>query len=158
MSLEIERKFLVNKKKWDTVDKSKKHFIRQAYLMNENNKTVRVRVEDDRAFLTLKGPTAGFTGREYEYEIPLTDAIELLNDFAESEISKYRYIIEYKKKKWEVDVFQQDNDGLIIAEIEMETETEKFEIPDWIEKEVTHDERYYNSNLIVQPYKNWKDV
>ncbi|WP_315822670.1 CYTH domain-containing protein [Paraflavitalea speifideaquila] len=105
--------------------------------------------------LTIKGLSVGASRLEYEYEIPGNEANELLDNFSISELSKIRYNIVYKNKTWEVDEFLSDNAGLLIAEIELEQEDEYFECPDWVGKEVTEDAKYYNSNLAIDPYKNW---
>jgi adenylate cyclase len=156
MGQEIERKFLVDIDKWRQLDKPKGEHYRQGYLVSEPNKTIRVRQTNEKGFLTIKGITIGATRPEYEYEIPINDAKELLEHFSISELSKIRYKINFDNKTWEIDEFLGDNDGLIIAEIELTSEDEKFLIPEWVEIEVTEQEKYYNSNLTVEPYKNWK--
>jgi CYTH domain-containing protein len=115
-----------------------------------------VRLTETKGFLTIKGISAGATRLEYEYEIPAIEAQELLDHFCISELSKIRYNIEFKNRIWEVDEFLGDNAGLFIAEIELKSEEEVFELPEWITTEVTEDEKYYNSNLTINPYKNWK--
>jgi len=155
MKYEIERKFLVHKDKWSKAEKPEGKIIRQGYILTDPRKTMRIRVISDNAFLTIKGLTNGIKRPEYEYEIPLNDANDLLDEFSESEITKIRYDIFYDNKKWEVDEFHGDNEGLMFAEIELISEDEIFSTPDWIGKEVTGDERYYNSNLSVNPFKNW---
>ncbi|MDH7460692.1 CYTH domain-containing protein [Chitinophagaceae bacterium 26-R-25] len=156
MPLEIERKYLVDHKKWNALDKPAGKFYRQGYLSTDENKTVRIRVADSEAYLTIKGKSTGATRQEFEYEIPLTDAQQMLDSLSESELSKTRYRVHYKGKLWEVDVFHDANDGLIVAEIELKSEDEQFELPDWVLQEVTDDARYYNSNLTLNPFKNWK--
>jgi len=156
MPLEIERKYLVDHQKWNALDKPAGKFYRQGYLSTDANKTIRIRVTDAEAYLTIKGKSTGATRQEFEYEIPLTDAEQMLNSLSESELSKTRYEIHYEGKLWEVDVFYDANDGLIVAEIELESEDEKFELPDWVLQEVTDDAKYYNSNLTLNPFKNWK--
>ena len=155
MGQEIERKFLVNLSKWQQLVKPKGNHLRQGYLLTDPNKTIRVRQTSDKGFLTIKGLSVGATRPEYEYEIPINETIELLDNFSVSELSKIRYIILFGDKIWEVDEFLGDNLGLIVAEIELESEDETFEIPDWIDKEVTDQEKYYNSNLTLDPFKNW---
>lgn len=155
MAIEIERKYLVNKEKWESVNKKERQFYRQGYLITDINKTIRVRYNDNQGFLTIKGNMVGISRLEYEYEIPKSDAIQLLQNFAVSILAKVRYRIEYKNKIWEVDEFLEDNLGLIIAEIELKNEEEHFEIPDWVGLEVTGNKKYYNSFLSVNPYKNW---
>ena len=156
MAKEIERKFLIDLKKWGEVEKPPGHHYRQGYLLTDPQKTIRVRLTDAGAFLTIKGISVGATRLEYEYEIPAADAKELLDNFSISELSKIRYEIEYKNKLWEVDEFLGDNAGLFVAEIELTDENEIFERPDWVTKEVTGEEKYYNANLTVNPYKNWR--
>lgn len=156
MPLEIERKFLVDHSKWNALVKPKGKIIRQGYITDDDTKTIRVRVIDQVAYITIKGRNSGATRGEFEYAIPLNDANEILNTLSQKEISKTRYEIIYYNKVWEVDVFAGDNKGLIVAEIELEREEEKFRMPDWVTKEVTEDPRYYNSNLATTPFKIWK--
>lgn len=158
MGQEIERKFLVDIDKWKQLDKPKGELYRQGYLVSEPNKTIRVRQTNEKGFLTIKGITIGVTRPEYEYEIPIYDAKELLEHFSISELSKIRYKINFDNKTWEIDEFLGDNDGLIVAEIELTSEDEKFLIPEWVDIEVTEQEKYYNSNLTVEPYKNWEKL
>jgi CYTH domain-containing protein len=155
MALEIERKYLLHQDKWDEFRKPEGQLYRQGYILKDTNKTIRVRVTDTTAYLTIKGGSTGITRTEFEYEIPKGEGIELLDKFAVSELSKIRYKILYAGKLWEVDVFSGDNAGLIVAEIELNSEDESFELPEWIGEEVTGDNRYYNSNLSVNPFKNW---
>lgn len=156
MGKEIERKYLVDHKEWQKMQKPKGEFYRQGYLLTDPCKTIRVRQTKDKGFLTIKGISVGATRPEYEYEIPFEDAKELLDKFSISELTKTRYKIIFENKVWEVDEFSGDNMGLIVAEIELTTEDENFLIPAWIDKEVTGQEKYYNSNLSLEPYKNWK--
>lgn len=155
MGIEIERKFLVDRKKWETVERSAGTLYRQGYLSNGDDPTIRVRVADTKAFLTLKGPTIGIARKEFEYEIPVADAIEMLDSFALSEVKKTRHRIYHDNKLWEVDEFSGANAGLILAEIELQHEDEIFTLPDWVTEEVSGDIRYFNSNLSVNPYNTW---
>ena len=155
MGKEIERKFLIDQQKWDNLAKPPGKLFRQGYLLTDKDKTIRVRATQSKGFLTVKGQTIGATRLEFEYEIPLNEAIELLDNFSQSELSKTRYEIAFEDKLWEVDVFLGQNEGLIVAEIELESEDETFNLPDWISKEVTEEEKYYNANLTVNPFKNW---
>ncbi|MFT4015462.1 MAG: CYTH domain-containing protein [Agriterribacter sp.] len=155
MPLEIERKFLINHNKWNTLPKPQGKLYRQGYLLNDIHKTIRVRLSNENGFITIKGKTTGATRSEFEYNIPLTDAKQLLDNFSNNEISKTRYNISYRSKLWEIDVFHGENEGLIVAEIELQSEGEPFDIPDWVTEEVTHDPRYYNANLAVLPFKRW---
>lgn len=158
MAIEIERKFLVNKEKWNTVVKQEKSLFRQGYIVSDPEKTIRVRLTDTDAFLTIKGLTIGSSRPEFEYNIPQEDARHLLDNFCNSEISKIRYFIPHENKLWEVDQFLGQNEGLIVAEIELQSEDESFSLPDWVDKEVTVDKRYSNSNLAINPFKNWNQA
>lgn len=155
MGIEIERKFLVDHKKWGEVAKPTGTYYRQGYVMNEPDRILRVRVAGAKAFITIKGGNSGISRKEFEYEIPVTDGIELLDNFAISEVEKTRYCLHFAGKLWEIDEFHGDNSGLITAEIELQQEDETFELPAWIAAEVSTDARYYNSNLSVKPFKNW---
>ena len=155
MAIEIERKFLVDKNKWEAFEKDKKYLIKQGYILTDPDKTIRIRKTDAKSYLTIKGLNTGARRTEYEHEIPAGDAEELIDEFSESQIIKTRYIINFRNKIWEVDEFIGDNEGLIIAEIELSDENEKFELPAWIGKEVTGEEKYYNSKLSENPYRNW---
>ena len=156
MGIEIERKFLMNPEKWEQLEKPVGEFYRQGYLLTDPTKTIRVRQTSEQGFLTIKGISVGATRKEYEYEIPLEEAKELLDQFSVAELSKIRYKISIGNHVWEVDEFSGKNAGLIVAEIELTSEDEDFEIPDWIGREVTGAEKYYNSNLVTEPYENWK--
>lgn len=156
MGLEIGRKYLVDHQKWQQIDKPKGQLYRQGYLLTDPNKTIRVRQTTEKGFLTIKGLSIGASRPEYEYEIPFDEAKELLDNFSISELSKIRYKIIFEKKVWEVDEFLGENIGLIVAEIELKSEDEEFGIPEWVAKEVTGQEKYYNSNLTLRPYKDWK--
>lgn len=156
MGIEIERKFLMNSEKWELLEKPAGEFYRQGYLLTEPTKTIRVRQTSEQGFLTIKGISFGATRKEFEYEIPLEEARELLDHFAVAELSKIRYKISIGNHVWEVDEFLGKNEGLIVAEIELTSEDEHFEIPDWIGREVTGEEKYYNSNLVLKPYETWK--
>lgn len=155
MGLEIERKFLVDHEKWERTGKPEGTHYRQGYMLNDGQRTIRVRVSDKNAFLNLKSKMSQVSRKEYEYEVPLQDGIEILNAFTTRGTEKIRYRIPFAGKIWEVDVFSGDNDGLIVAEIEFKTEDEQFEKPDWITDEVTYDGRYTNAALSTHPYKDW---
>nr|WP_276900791.1 CYTH domain-containing protein [Pedobacter kyonggii] len=155
MGKEIERKFLIDQLKWDDLSKPEGKLFRQGYLLTDKDKTIRVRATETKGFLTIKGQTIGATRMEYEYEIPVAEATELLDNFSLSELSKTRYEIPFSGKLWEIDVFLGDNKGLTVAEIELDSEDEIFDIPDWVSREVTEEEKYYNSNLTVNPFKDW---
>jgi len=146
--MEIERKFLIHQAIWDAIIKPSPKKIVQAYLVNTPEKTIRVRIKVDKGFITIKGPTKGISRSEFEYEIPLSDAEELIHQFAEKVIDKDRYEINFAGKLWEVDVFHGKLEGLVIAEIELESEDEVFSTPEWIAEEVSHDVEYFNARLV----------
>ena len=156
MNIEIERKFLVNKEKWNKTSKDEGILIEQGYISKDPAKTVRVRLTKNKGFLTIKGPSVGASRKEFEYSIPASDAERMLKDICGSLVRKKRYKITHKEKLWEVDEFLDDNAGLIIAEIELSDEHEKFDLPAWIGKEVTYIKRYSNLNLSLSPYRKWK--
>jgi CYTH domain-containing protein len=155
MGTEIERKFLVDHEKWDRLNKPVGTHYRQGYLLNNSSQTIRVRISDKQGFLNLKSKVSQVSRKEYEYEIPLADGIEILNAFTKNGTEKTRYRISFAGKTWEVDVFLGDNSGLIFAEIELKSETEEFEKPDWVTNEVTDDGRYTNASLSTHPFKDW---
>ncbi len=155
MALEIERKFLLKNESWRNECEKGKKFI-QGYLTGSESASVRVRLEDDDAFLNIKSLTLGIIRTEYEYAIPKYDALEMLDNLCDKPlISKTRYNVNFNNKKWEIDVFEGENAGLVVAEIELESKDEKFELPDFIAEEVSDDPRYYNVNLIDHPYIKW---
>lgn len=157
MPIEIERKFLVKNTDWKKEAKQSKVF-RQGYLCNDPTKTVRVRIAGDAAFISVKGSSQYISRVEFEYPIPPEDAAYMLNHLCQGPlIEKTRYYVPYKGFVWEIDVFEGDNSGLIIAEVELTDENREIPLPDWAGKEVTGDERYYNANLVHNPYKNWKE-
>ncbi len=155
MALEIERKFLVKNELWrdDVVSNTR---LQQGYLANQKNASVRIRTGNGKAFLNIKSVTVGIRRLEFEYEIPLDDATEMLQQIAEQPfIDKTRYIVRCGKHEWELDVFEGENRGLVVAELELESEDELFELPDWAGNEVSDDTRYYNVNLIKHPFSQW---
>lgn len=155
MATEIERKFLVTSDAYKA--EGKRSYFRQGYLNTEAERTIRVRIADEKAYLTIKGKNKGISRAEFEYEIPEADAEQMLNTLAlPTIIEKYRYRIEYEGKTWEVDEFLGDNAGLVLAEIELESESESFLLPAWLGQEVSEDARYFNSMLSQNPYINWK--
>lgn len=154
MAIEIERKFLVKNNIWRSLATG--CLYRQGYLPSQNLTTIRVRTVGDQGYLTIKGKNTGMSRLEFEYEIPLTDANELLENLCQTPlIEKYRYCIAWGNHTWEVDEFLGQNQGLIVAEVELKHETEAIAIPDWIGQEVTGDRRYYNVNLAKIPYSQW---
>ena len=154
MAKEIERKFLVDKDKWKNEGKQLK--MKQAYLMIDGHKVVRVRIANDKAYLTIKGNLVGITRDEFEYEVPVNDAIQMMNLRVGAIVEKTRHIVTFNGKTWEIDVFEGENSGLIIAEIELNNEEEPFEKPDWVLNEVSMDDRYFNFNLSKNPYSRWQ--
>lgn len=156
MGIEIERKFLLKGEGWRGLGQPT--LMRQGYLVADPVRTVRVRIEGERAVITIKSKSTGASRGEWEYEIPVPDAAELLERLCEQPlVEKVRHRIEHAGHTWEVDEFQGENAGLVVAEIELGSEDEAFDIPDWIGREVTSDPRYYNSSLIRLPYSKWKD-
>lgn len=153
MGQEIERKFLVDIQKWEC--KGKKVFIQQSYLSDDPARTVRVRISGDKAILTIKGETEGISRKEFNYQIEVADAIELMKLTKGKPIEKFRYNINHKGKLWEVDEFLGENKGLFLAEIELDSEDENFERPPWIGKEVSEDKRYFNSYISQNPFNRW---
>lgn len=155
MGTEIERKFLVNGQKWEALNKPHPQLYRQGYFTTNPGKSIRIRNSGEHSYLTIKSEPAHLSRSEFEYEIPAKDALELLDHFCDAELEKYRYIIIHHNKKWEVDVFLKDNKGLIMAEIEIDTPDEAFDLPSWIEEEVTGDGKYYNASLVTNPFITW---
>ena len=154
MNQEIERKYLLKNDDWKTLVTSS-FAIKQGYLNSDKHRTVRVRVKGDQGYLTIKGKNVGATRPEYEYAIPLQDAIDMLLLCEQPIIEKTRHIVIIEKHTWEIDIFEGTNAGLQVAEIELNSEDEHFTIPTWAGDEVTNDARYYNSSLISQPYSSW---
>lgn len=156
MGTEIERKFLVQGEAWRSLAEGV--LYRQGYLSREVNRTVRVRVAGDRGYLTIKGASNGISRAEYEYAIPLLDAAELLDTLCQRPlIEKKRYRIPWGNVIWEVDEFFGENQGLILAEVELSHADQALELPDWIGAEVSHDPRYFNANLVKYPFQRWQD-
>ena len=156
MGIEIERKFLVQTL---PSPRPRPQKIRQGYISDHPRRVVRIRTIDDRAYLTIKGKTSHTTRPEYEYPIPLDDARQMLDSICLSPlVEKERYTIDYRGFSWVVDRFSGENQGLILAEIELETEEQPFPFPPWIGREVSQDPRYFNSNLIAAPYCTWSTL
>jgi adenylate cyclase len=154
MALEIERKFLVENEEWKN-QISESFEIAQGYLNSAIDRNVRVRIKGESAFLTIKGKTTSLTRTEFEYEIPLEDGLQLIELCEKPIIKKTRHIILQDQHTWELDVFELENEGLIVAEIELNSEEEKFTAPTWLGKEVSDDTRYFNSALIKLPFNKW---
>jgi adenylate cyclase len=155
MAQEIERKFLVNGD--FKSDSSAATRITQGYLSSVPERTVRVRIKGDKGFLTIKGigSASGASRYEWEKEITVNEVEELLKICEAGVIDKTRYLVKFGNHTYEVDEFYGENEGLVVAEIELEAEDESFEKPEWLGKEVTGDKRFYNSMLMKNPYKNW---
>ncbi len=155
MGTEIERKFLVSGDAWRGLGPAVE--IRQGYLAREEKCVVRVRVSGERAWLTVKGRVRGISRPEYEVEVPLEEGREMLETLCCGPImEKRRTRVDCGGVVWEVDEFTGENAGLVVAEVELESADQKIECPAWIGAEVTGDPRYYNSNLMVNPYRNWR--
>jgi adenylate cyclase len=154
MVKEIERKFLVKGDAWRAIAKGT--IYRQGYLNSAKERTVRIRVADAKAFITIKGPTVGATRSEYEYEIPFDEGNAMLETLAEKPlIEKTRYRIPVGNLTWEIDEFLGENAGLIVAEVELKSEDQTFDKPLWVGDEVTNDPRYFNANLVKNPFTRW---
>jgi CYTH domain-containing protein len=154
MGTEIERKFLVTGDGWR---QGAGVAYAQGYLNRDPQRTVRVRIAGDRAFLTVKGASRGATRAEFEYEIPLEDASKLMELSDGPVVTKRRRVIEHAGSTWEVDEFEGENAGLVVAELELESENQAYAKPDWLGREVTDDPRYYNSSLAANPYHRWRE-
>lgn len=155
MPIEIERKFLLANNNWREAVKTSFR-IRQGYMGEVGKASIRIRIQGEQANINVKSATLSMRRMEYEYAIPLNEAQEMLEQLCEHpQVNKTRYIVEQGKHKWEIDEFYGENEGLLVAEIELSDEAEVFAKPEWIGEEVTEDPRYYNVNLIKHPYKNW---
>jgi len=151
---EIERKYLVKLDAW--VPQGEGIHFKQGYLNSQKERVVRVRIEGTRAKLTIKGITTGVTRSEFEYSIPVEDAALLLDNLCEQPlIDKHRHKEVHSGKTWEIDVFHGLNEGLVVAEIELASEDEAITLPAWVGPEVSSDPRYFNSNLLKNPYNTW---
>ena len=156
MGIEIERKFLVANESWRELA-NEGTLYRQGYLIGAKQASVRVRIEGEQAFLNIKSMTLGVTRQEYQYSIPLDEAIQLLDTLCEKPlIEKTRYKLHYAGQEWEIDVFAGENAGLIVAEVELESEQQHIDLPPWVGVEVSTDPRYYNVNLVKHPYTTWQ--
>lgn len=155
MAKEIERKYLVKPGAWTPRDAGT-HF-KQGYLNSQKERVVRVRIEGDEAKLTIKGLTTGVSRSEFQYPLPLADAEILLDQLCEQPlIDKHRHLEEHHGLTWEIDVFHGDNEGLVVAEVELPAESVSPVLPPWAGEEVSSDPRYFNSNLLKNPYGNWR--
>lgn len=155
MATEIERKFLLKDSSWKALADEGTQYC-QGYLVGGDKSSVRVRIQGEKAYLNIKSATIDITRQEYEYEIPLDEANEMLETLCEQPlITKIRYHLKNENHLWEIDVFEGDNQGLIVAEIELSDKDEIFTKPNWLDKEVSDDERYYNVCLVKHPFKDW---
>jgi adenylate cyclase len=155
MGKEIERKFLVKNDSFKKLAEAE--VLQQGFLSVNKNRVVRVRISRGKAWLTIKGITKGSVRHEFEYDIPIKDAQFMINNFCKKPvIIKKRYRIQHGELYWEVDEFLNDNQGLVIAEIELNTEDQDFDKPDWVGEEVTENKKYYNAYLIKHPYSTWE--
>lgn len=155
MADEIERKFLVRNKDW-RLDVIKQSRIKQGYIAVNNQCAVRVRITDTEALLSIKSSGLAISRKEYEYLIPVEDALEMMERFCPRHyVQKTRHYVRCQHKVWEVDVFEGLNQGLVVAEIELESESEAIALPDWVGQEVSGEARYLNNNLAVEPFQAW---
>lgn len=156
MAIEIERKFLLKEGEWPVPAGDTGISILQGYLTDDKDKIVRVRLYGEKGFLTVKSGMTGISRQEFEFEIPVSEARAILLGMCSSVIEKVRYEVMSGGKLWEIDVFDGDNKGLIVAELELDSESEEFFLPEWAGEEVTKDPRYHNSALAVHPFRKWK--
>ena len=155
MATEIERKFLLKDSSWKNLASEGTQYT-QGYLVGSKHASVRVRIQGKRAFLNIKSATIDITRQEFEYEIPLAEASEMLFTLCEKPlIDKTRYLLKNENHVWEIDVFSGENEGLIVAEIELNDKDESFDKPGWLGAEVSDDARYYNVSLVKHPFKDW---
>ena len=155
MAFEIERKFLVDANKWTTTGQGTR--LVQAYLGLDPFPIVRIRISGEKAFLTIKGPSKTISRPEFEYEVALNDAQEMLKLAISEPVEKTRYKVQHEGFIWDVDIFSGKNEGLIMAEIELSFENQCFARPDWLLQEVSGDGRFYNSYLSEHPFQEWRD-
>lgn len=155
--MEIERKYLVNKELWQELrNPANASFIQQAYLSTDPKCSVRIRMTDSKARITIKGETRGISREEFEYAIPSKDGLDLMRLAVTPVLMKRRYEFQHAGFTWEVDEFYGDNEGLIMAEVELKNEAEVPEWPEWIDREVTGDPRYFNLQLSINPINKWQ--
>jgi len=157
MGREIERKFLIASDGWrDAVVRSQR--MRQGYLCGNERASIRVRVDEQGANLNIKSATLGVERDEYQYDIPIDEAHRLLDTLAGPQVEKTRYWVEHQGWEYEVDVFEGANAGLVVAELELPAADAEFARPEWLGEEVSHDPRYYNTELARNPYRQWPDA
>ena len=155
MGVEIERKFLVDPEKWVKPDDGV--YFSQAYLVSGSERTVRVRIAGDKGYLTIKGKSVGISRKEFEYEIPVDEAKEMMALCKSYVVEKIRYFIKAGPVTWEVDEFLGINQGLLMAEVELESQDQEIELQPWILKEVSGDVRFFNAYLAEHPYSEWSE-
>lgn len=155
MPTEIEHKYLVKLDLWRKIIPDESKPVKQGYVSATPVSSVRVRVMGDKGFVTIKGKSTNASRLEYEYEIPLAEAEEMLSAFCSEDIIKTRHYVQHGSHTWEVDEFHGLNSGLIVAEIELSSTEEQYELPDWIDINVTADKRYTNANLVLKPFTTW---
>jgi len=157
MAQEIERKFLVTSNRWKAEAEGKAYC--QGYIATAVvGQSVRIRIAGEAAYLTIKGPASGLSRAEFEYSIPISDAEEMLQTLCDRPlIQKVRYRLPIGPVVWEIDEFQGENAGLIVAEVELSDETQTVVLPDWLGEEVSGDPKYYNASLVKRPYLSWDD-
>lgn len=156
MAIEIEKKYLVIDDHWKKAN-PRAHLCKQGYIMADPSCSIRIRLTDERAFLAIKKQKKGFARWEFEYEIPVADAEEMLNNLCTTPfIEKTRYLVPFAGHIWEIDVFAGQNKGLVVAEVELKDEMETIQIPAWLGQDVTNDPRYLNINLAKHPFSSWR--
>jgi len=154
MAKEIERKFLIDLQLIGELPDGK--LISQGFIGTNDKTVVRARIKGDESFLTLKGEVKGFTCSEFEYQIPVDDAKNIINELCSGGVvDKTRYEITHENHTWEIDIFHGQNEGLVVAEVEVQSESESVSLPKWIVKEVTGDPKYFNVSLLSNPYSQW---
>ncbi|WP_299872959.1 CYTH domain-containing protein [uncultured Cocleimonas sp.] len=154
MAKEIERKFLIDLGLIGDLPDGK--LISQGFIGTNDKTVVRTRIIGDKAFLTLKGEVIGFTRSEFEYQIPIDDATNIIKELCSGGVvDKTRYEIIHEKHTWEIDIFHGQNEGLVVAEVEVQSESESVSLPKWIVKEVTGESKYFNVSLLNNPYSQW---
>lgn len=154
--MEIERKYLIRMDLWLKSEKPEGRLLLQGYLCRDDEKVVRIRIAGQRGFLTIKGKLENLGRPEFEYEIPVTEARDLLSLSLFPPIEKTRYKYPYGGRIWDVDIFHGENEGLAMAEVELDEPGEEIDFPDWAGEEVSHDPRYYNSYIAGHPFRTWK--
>jgi adenylate cyclase len=155
MPIEIEHKYLIDLEKWKEVIPDQSIEMAQAYMVSEADKTIRVRIAGEKAYLTIKGKSHGASRAEFEYEIPRNEGEQLIKQFCAKIVKKRRHLVVFNSKTWEVDEFLDKNKGLFVAEIELNSEDEKYLKPAWVKENVTSDFKYTNSQLAKHPFCEW---